>query len=133
MGTGYFPGVCMPLSFASRADDTFPPLFKLQVYLIFWPISGGSPLLYANILVKRQNKKHVALIIGDYTEFRVGTLNFSSDIHLVGNHPTSCLLLQGWPKLIIFKKQTHALCPWVRGKDKGAPRSPLMIQGFVFF
>lgn len=43
------------------------------------------------------------------------------------------LVTAGMAKLIIFKKQTHALYPWVRGKDKEAPGSPLMIQGFVFF
>lgn len=63
----------------------------------------------------------------------MGTLNFSFDFHIAGNYPLSCLFLQGWSKLVIFKKQTHALYPWVRGEDKGAPDKPLMIQGFVFF
>lgn len=112
---------------------TLFPLFLNYESLISWPISGGSPLLYPNILVKRQKKKACSPNYRRYRVQRVGTLKFSSDFHLVGNCPTSCLLLQGWPKLIIFKKQTHALCPWVRGKDKGLLAAPLWSKGLYFF
>lgn len=110
----------MPLLFALKANETHP--FLNECILFLNPFQGFLSL-YSDVLAK----KHVALILEiQNSEWK---LNFSSDFHFMGHHLTSGLFLQGWPKLI-FKKQTYALCPWVRGKNGGVP---LVSQGFVFF